>query len=300
MLRTSCDLLLLVIASQFIAMGADPKPQTKNQGQRTELLIGIEDTAEWLRYEMKLRKFDKPLVISDTTPAPFIAWGPATRATGPASTLGLVVQPAIESDRPRLAKFFTKLVDGDKATEEWTHAFVAADMVKKITVAAEQQILLIDTSFMEDLHPFKLKLAAGGAGISAWAGMGDLKLNILDQSRSVLRLRPAFYAIQQIQRHIRGYDKVERVQVEDKRVRVYRFDRDKSATFVIWLEPEKLLLPDDAVPSATISLRIGGGGATVERMIEEAGQTKPERQTVTANAGTVRLTVTPTPVFVLP
>ena len=51
---------------------------------------------------------------------------------------------------------------------------VAADMVKKITVAAEQQILLIDTSFMEDLHPFKLKLAAGGAGISAWAGMGDL------------------------------------------------------------------------------------------------------------------------------
>ena len=173
--------------------------------------LEIEEIVAWLQYEMKRRNYDKPLVISDTTPVPLIAWGPATRVTNRAETQGVVVLPATEADRPRLAEYFKKLIDGDKTTTEWTHGFVAADMVKKIVVSAEQGILFIDTSFMEDLHPFKLKLAAAGAGTSAWAGMVDAKLNFLDQSRTVLGLRPAFYAIQQVQRHIRGYDSVERI-----------------------------------------------------------------------------------------
>ena len=70
-------------------------------------------TAAFLRHEMKQRSCDKPLIISDTTPTPFIAWGPATRATGRPQQLGIVVPPATEADRPRLAAYFTKLVDKD-------------------------------------------------------------------------------------------------------------------------------------------------------------------------------------------
>lgn len=185
--------------------------------------LEIEDLVGWLRWEMKQRLYDKPIVISDTTPAPFIAWGPATRATGPPISLGIIVSPATEADRPRLAAFFMKLVNGDHETIAWTHAYVGADMIKKVCIAAEQRVALINTSFMEDLLPFTSKLIQAGAGISAWAGMAEVKIHIQEDSRTVTGLRPHFYAVQQLQRHIKGYRIVERVRVADDRVRLYKF-----------------------------------------------------------------------------
>lgn len=78
----------------------------------------------WLEYETGLRKYSKPVVISDTTPTSYIGWGPATTCVGP--KLGLLAWPATEPDRCRLAKFFTKLVDKDKKALDWVRGFVAA------------------------------------------------------------------------------------------------------------------------------------------------------------------------------
>lgn len=260
----------------------------------------IEDIAGWLRQEMKQRKYSKPLIISDTTPTPFIAWGPATRATGPLQSLGIVIQPATESDRPRLAAYFQKLIDNDTEALGWTHEFVAADMVQKIVVAAEQEIELINTSFMEDLFPFKFKLAQAGAGTSAWGGMADVSLNLLKQTRTINNLRPSFFAIQQVQRVIKGYDRVERVSETNSRLRVYRFRKGSSSAWVAWLDPNKLLLPGDAVPQAPLTLNVGSGSFVVEPLqLRTDGQTE-DRETVNRQGNTLKLMLTPHPVFVRP
>lgn len=258
----------------------------------------IEDTVAWLRYEMKQRKYRKPLIISDTTPNPLIAWGPATIAKGLPNFMGILTTPATEKDRPQLADYFTKLVDGDKETVTWTHSFVAADMVKKVVVAAEQGVALINTSFMEDLTLFKSKALAAGAGTSAWAGMADTKLNPFTQTRTIQELRPVFYAIQQFQRSIKGYESVQRVRMTDPRIRLYKFVRGKYSVWIAWLEPSKVILPGDAVPAITLSLKMVVKAAKAEAMIDRAGQTKADQEIVPIKSGVAEIKLTPRPVFI--
>lgn len=260
----------------------------------------IEDTVGWLRWEMRRRGYTKPLIISDTMPSPLIAWGPATRDRGPARSLGLVVPPATEADRPRLARYFTRLVDADADTVAWTQAFVAADMVKKVVIAAEQGVALINTAFMEDLFPLKLKLAQAGAGTSAWGGMAEVKLNFLTQERTVVSLRPSYHAVARLQVHLRDYDAVERTRLADGPARVYRFRKGPRSWYVAWLEPARVVLPGEPVPTLDVSLAVPGRRVAVEKLIDQAGQTRPETAAVPVRDGRVRLTLTPAPVFVLP
>ena len=260
--------------------------------------VMIEDIVGWLRWEMKQRRYDKPIIISDTMPSSFIAWGPATKATGPPHSLGLLMPPATEADRPRLAAFFTKLVDGDKATTEWAHAFSGADMIKKVCIAAEQRVALINTSFMEDLWLLKQRFVQAGAGLSAWAGMAEVTIHVREDSRTVTGLRSCFYAVKQLQQHSKGYTAVERVRVADKSVRLYRFTRGHETVWVAWLETTKLLLPGDPIPSTTLSLQTRAAGLIVEKMIDRDGQKQPERETIAVKNGVAPIKLTPTPVFV--
>lgn len=267
--------------------------------------VEIEDTIAWLRYEMRQRKIDKPIMISDTTPNPLIGWGPATRM--PPQTLfginhnavGIMIQPATEDDRPILNDYFRKLIEGDKAATDWTHAFVAADMLKKVAIAAEQGVVLINTSFMEDLGLFKTKTMQAGAGTSAWAGMAETETNVLTQLRTVKSLRPSFYAIQQLQKHLKGYQTVERVKTHNAKVRMYKFSKGDAAVWVAWHESGRLFLPGSKLPSTKFGFEIKGETLTVEKMIDKPGQSKPETTSVAVKNGKAELTLTPWPVFVL-
>jgi hypothetical protein len=258
--------------------------------------LEIEDTVAWLKYEMKQRNVNKPIMISDTTPNPLIAWGPATRTSAP---MGIVIPPATEKDRARLADYFNLLLDGDALTTEWTHAFVAADMVKKVVIAAEQGVTLINASFMEDLTVFKTRATQAGAGTSAWAGMADTQMNFRTQLRTILGLRPGFLALQQLQRHIKSYDAVERVKVADSKVRLYEFKNGGQTLWVAWYEPGKLYLPGSAVPATKFILAVDSGAVVSEAMIDRRGQTRPVVEALPKKAGGVELTVTPWPVYVV-
>lgn len=87
---------------------------------------------------MNQRQYDKPIVISDTAVSPFIGYGSAFVTSGAPSRLAIVFPPAHEEDRERLKVYFLKLIEGDQASIQWVHAFCAADMVKKVVIAAEQ------------------------------------------------------------------------------------------------------------------------------------------------------------------
>ena len=251
----------------------------------------IEDIVRWLDYEARLRGFRKPIVISDTASTPFVAWGPATVCDLRPGQMGLLVAPATEADRCRLAAFFQRLVDGDEATVRWTQGFVAADTVQRVVIAAEQGVMLVNTAFVEDLHLLKHPLLRAGAGTPAWSGMADLQRG---------ELRPIFYAVRQLVAQLGGYDAIRRVPMGRDDVRVYEIREGETRRWVAWLEPGRLVLPGDAVPALEVRLVTGMPSVAVERTIVDFGRETPERERVRTDRGALALALTPAPVFVTP
>lgn len=265
--------------------------------------LEIEEIVAWLRYEMNQRDYDKPLVISDTSPNPLIAWGPATLCDAPPNNMGLVLRPAVEADRCRLADFFTLLVAGDVAALDWTYAIVAEDAVKKVIVAADQRIAFINTAFMEDFTPLQAPFLQAGAGIGAWGGIADVAINVLTQERTAGTLRPLYYALRQMANHLDGFESIVREPSVDPRVRMYTAHDAGSVgreIRIAWFEPDALILPEDEVPSMAVEVEVSGFPIRWERLITQSGQTKPESGTLPVVNGRIVVTLTPTPIFLLP
>ncbi len=254
----------------------------------------IEDTMRWLDFETKRRGYHKPVIISDTFPTPFIAWGPATSCDGPKDKLGKVIPPAVETDRCRLAQFFSKLVSGDDKTLGWTQGFVAEDSVQRAIVAAEQGVRLIDLAYTTDLPFLTGRLMRGGAGIPAWSGFVELSGKCIDSRR------PAFYATKQMMGHLRDYRGVQRVPHPDPEVRIYQIRTPGAPRWVAWLDPQRVVLPGEEIPRKSIRLAVGAAQVTLEPVITARGQIAPERTGIPAPDGRADVTLTPRPVFVVP
>lgn len=260
----------------------------------------LEANVRWLRYEMDQREYEKPIIVSDTGVSPFAGYGPATTCKGIPATLPILSLPAREADRCRLADYFQKLVRGDDATVAWVRAFAAADVVQRAVIAASQGIALIDLAFMEETPLGQTPLFQAGAGNNGWAGMAKTTVNFGGQERTVGERYPSFRAIRQLAGHLRGASRIERVDVGEPQSRVYRIQREDDARFIAWLQPEKLLLPGDPVPEETIAFSVGGSEATIESLITEISREQAERKSASLADGKLQLTLTPTPVFVVP
>jgi hypothetical protein len=203
--------------------------------------------------------------------------------------MGRIIPPAVEADRCRLADYFNQLVAGEENTVRWTQAFAAEDLVKKVVVSAEQGILLINTAFTEDLIWLKLPLFQAGAGTSAWAGLVDVERR---------EFRAGFYALQQLIRHLDGYERVTRLALDDEGIRVYEVASPQQAIWIAWYDPGRLILPGDPVPETVLRLELGTSPVTVESLITRFGQTAPDRTVLLPEEGFLTLNLTPTPVFI--
>lgn len=254
----------------------------------------IEHQVRWLAYETGRRGYTKPVMISDTLPTSYAGWGGATACRGFA--LAILVPPAVESDRCRLAAFFTKMVDNDRATVAWARGFVAADHVQRAIIAAEQGIRVINLSFTGDLVFATLKAFRAGSGISAWAGA--VRHNV--RTGAVLERYPLFYAIGQLMGHLQGQTAVTRVRMPDEQARVYRIDRPSGPVWVAWRDPKGVLLPEAGEPSLEVSLPVSAARVTLEPVITEPGRTAARPTVMAVPGGSVRLRLTHTPVFVTP
>jgi len=267
----------------------------------------IEDLMRWVRYETGRRGYEKPVVISDTTPTSYVGWGPANRCTG--RPLGVIARPATEADRCRMAAYFTRLLDGDPAALAWTRGFVAADQVQRTVVAAEQGVRLINLAFVSDLFWLTLKPMNAGAGISAWGGA----IRINPWTGRVLERYPLFHAIRQLMGHLAGYRSIERVEHPEPRARIYRVEGADGPFWIAWLDPGRVLLPDEDEPSLEATIELPPGAYAVEPVITALGQEAAEPQTLDAEPGAseaearpgaatgrLSLRLTHTPVYILP
>lgn len=234
----------------------------------------IPETVKWLRWEMRRRGYDKPIIIADTTPAFLIAWGPADTCKGGANQLGLIVAPAREEDRCRLAEVFQGVLGGNRAALDWMHGFIADDMAKKIVLAAASGVVLIDTAFSEDLHWQKIPAFRAGAGTSAWAGMLEVEIKAGKRVATGAK-RPLYHAVRQVQAHLGRYGAIHRLPGPADNVHVYQVDRPDGPLWIAWAEAPRLLLPGDPAPAPIAYALPAGGPVTVEPLIVEAGASEP-------------------------
>ncbi|MBL0171197.1 MAG: hypothetical protein IPP90_10785 [Gemmatimonadaceae bacterium] len=252
----------------------------------------IEYQMRWIKYETGRRHYTKPVIISDTLPTSYAGWGGATVCTG--IGLSVMVPPAVESDRCKLAAYFTKLVNRDAATLAWTRGFVAADHVQRTLVAAEQGIALINLSFITDIAFATTPAMRAGAGISAWGGA--LQVNIF--GGTVGERYPLFYALKQMMGYLSGYRSVTRVALSDSQARVYRVDGASGVFWVAWRDPKGVLLPESGMPGLTVQFPFSAARATVEPVIVSMGQTTAKSSIVTAVNGQLPLSLTHAPVYI--
>jgi hypothetical protein len=219
----------------------------------------IEEIVAWLNWEMQQRRWRKPILLSDTAAEPFLAWGDATTCTGPRNQLAVAVAPATEADRCRLASYFTRLIDGNPPTLAWTHRYVAADLVKRVVIAADQGIVLINTAFVEDLAWLKLKAFHAGTGPSAWSGMIDLARH---------ERRPAFTALARVAGWLSNYQSIRRVKLADPAVRLYELRRDGVTSWIAWVDPQRVWLPGEVEPSRDLTIPGVGGDLVAQAAID--------------------------------
>lgn len=252
----------------------------------------IEQMVRWLDWEMDQRGYRKPIIISDTSINPFISFGPAIDCERVPQLMGLTFYPATDDDRCRLADYFKRVLDGDEDTVEWMRGYVAADMVKKVVIAAEQGIELINTAFTTDLPLLDSRLGQAGAGNAGWGGMIHIPSGTTHAN---------FHAMKQLLGHIDGYSSVERLDVTGAEgTRVYRFAVDGRGVFVAWYDPPFLVLHGDDAETSTITFDAGADSVAVESMIAGVGQTEPDSATGATDDGKFDITLDQSPVYVIP
>lgn len=248
-----------------------------------------EKIMKWVQYEMKQRNYEKPVIISDTALTAFVAYGPGNNCKG--LLKGKMFYPATEADRCRVGEYFQKLIDEDPDTLAWAYGYIASDVVKRVVVAADSGFVLIDTAYTEDLELFK-KIIPAGTGNSGWGGFLEVTRAPSEQ-RTVIGKRPSFYALKQLNGHLNGYSSIERIDMKDPEVRVYEIKKNKETFYIAWVEPTKLFLPEDTIPTKTIDIPLSGN-VKVEHLITEQSQTIPNSESVNAKG----ITLTPTPIFI--
>ena len=248
----------------------------------------IESIVKWLKYETSQRGYSKPMIISDSAPTSFAGLGIATKCEG--NGLSVMLPPATEADRCRLAEYFKKLIDNDPEYIGWLRRFLAGDVVQRVVVAAEQGIELIDTAFTGDLPGANLAIFQAAAGNSGGGGMVDYV------GGRVTGKRPAYYSLQQLQENIRGYESIVKVNTADPDIRLYKVTKQEKEFFILWYGYRSLYLPEDDIPSKNVQIDIGASSVTIEAM-----KTSPDidqRAAETPN-GLLSIAITPEPVYIL-
>lgn len=257
--------------------------------------IMLERAIKWLNYEMNRRGYKKPIIVSDTSPTPFISYGNATTCKGGIFGMGIMVWPAKESDRCRTADYFNKILNNDATTFVWKNIYIAADTVKRVVIAAQWGAELIDTAFVTDLPILSTKLGMAGGGNGGFGGFITDNYNIFTQKHIVSEYRPVYYAVKQLARLFSGNFTIIR-ENSDADIRLYKIQNSNGTSWIGWVSPDYLILPGDAEPQKQIFLPLASGAIITKMAIKS---TSSEKTNVSSVLGQVKIDLTTIPVYIV-
>jgi len=252
----------------------------------------LEHMTYWLHWEMSQRNYRKNILVSDTIPTSYIAWGSAIRCDR--QPMGVIIPPATEADRCRLAEFFKRLVDRDETTLDATRRFIANDHIKRALIAADLGLAMINLSFTTDLPLLTGRLGQAGAGISGWGGTVDLRM---PHGQLNARL-PLYFSLKQLMSILGPAAKVRRGDIADQAVRFYEIRSSGRTHWVAWLDQEGVLIPGEDGRRREVTLPVTGN--QVERIGPQYSEATPATQTLVPIQFGVTLELGPEPIFLRP
>lgn len=256
--------------------------------------IMLERAVKWLNYEMDKRGYKKPIIVSDTEATPFISYGNATTCKGGIFGMGIMIWPAKESDRCRTADYFNKILDNDAATYAWKNMFIATDTVKRVVIAAQWGVELIDTAFVTDLPILNSRLGMAGAGNGGFSGFITDNYNIFTKKHTASEYRPVYYAVKQLAGLLSGTFTITR-EASDSDVRLYKIQNSKGTTWIGWVSPDYLILPNDAEPHKQVSLPLASGVTVTQMATTSSG---PEKKVISSVDGQVKIDLTTSLIYI--
>ncbi len=248
----------------------------------------LEHMVYWLNWEMAQRDYRKGVLVSDTIPTSYIAWGPAVRCDR--EPMGVMIPPATEADRCDLSAFFKRLVDRDADTLAATRRFVAADHVKRALIAADLGIAMINLSFTTDLPLLTGKLGQAGAGISGWGGALNLRM-----PRGQLQERyPLYYSLKQLMTILGPSANVRRIDVADQTIRYYEVTNKAQTYWVAWLDQQAPHIPGKTSRSRQVTLPVTG--EFIDKFTLQVMEAPPAAETLRPRGSGVRIEIGVEPV----
>ncbi|MBI4860925.1 MAG: hypothetical protein HY815_11805, partial [Candidatus Riflebacteria bacterium] len=255
----------------------------------------IAPTVHWLRRQMAKRKVYKPITIGDAFPmSPLLAYGMETCRTGPLTAKE--VFPVTRETRCAAAEVIARLRKKDPVAHAWLEAEIAKGLVKKMVVAAAENVNGINIGNMEDWPiPF-------GAGVSQFMGLVDVDRSLGDQLhvvRTARGLRPGFHALRMVIQKLDGYQQVLPVPV-DKRpgFHLYRFLRVPRATLVGWYDDGRFHSPGEDAPTIEVLVPWSKADATCTEIPTKRDQTNGGVEVLAVQDGKIGLRLGSVPVFV--
>lgn len=266
-------------------------------------------TTEWLRG--RLRAYgcpEKPILIGDSfsmsalTGYVFYTFHPATPQNREAVVA--LLQAAADPAHPEYA-----------TAQSWLQAEMARNLVRKVVVAAANNLRGINMGNLEDwTSPLTgvNTLLATSVGASQFMGlMTTRKLNgyaggplpYLHPAFSRLNEpgtpRPAFYALALVNSLLTDMIAITPLSLGEG-VWAYQFTTSAEPVWVLWYDDGQLHLPGEPLPAIEVTWNIAAANVRLTFTPTEPGQTTPSTTTVPTQNGQLTLNLGPTPIFVQP
>jgi hypothetical protein len=118
---------------------------------------------------------------------------------------------------------------------------------------------------------------------------------IVAADRGIVLINTAF-----VEDLVKDHDSVRRIQSPELEVRLYEIVRGSTRWWVAWLDAKRVVLPGDPNPVREMSITTNSARATAEPLFMEPGVTEPEQRTIPVAGGRGTISISLTPVFVVP
>ena len=224
--------------------------------------------------------------------------------------------PATEENVDQVVRLLEAVADSsspehDTATQ-WLYAESAKSLVKKLTVAAGENLAGINIGNLEDWAmkglPEANTLLVRAAGTAVFLGMIESTIshqqagtpyNPLDPITRVRvpgEPRPAYHALALFMAQVGAYSEVEPCGNLTENLWCYRFQTPEGNVWVAWYDEEKLTFPGEDPPVQLVTLAVEGTSATIWTTPAESIPALSYAMDI--ENGAITLPLTDTPVFI--
>lgn len=255
---------------------------------------GIEGAVDWLRRQMRKNGYEKPIWVGDAGASPQI---PSHNRVGRLAVFNTfnLFYPPLYDDGDKIFEVLTSKKDkygyAYEKVREWAYKEQSNYLAKSLII--EMELGLAGTNIFTWLDGSPAFWLPGA--FKNWQIQGLRQGNL--QSLQVGEPKPAFYTYKMIIQKLGRFSKVEKVNLENKQIKAYKFMVEKKLIYVLWYDDGLNQKPGEKETEIKFDFKTDLNRVKISPVITEIGQTESKTKIKEAKNGAVSLTLSATPVF---